>query len=201
MTTPRTVQLVAELDGVYFQLEELCESVVEDINEMSVREITTNSSELKDLRVSLVKLGSELKLLSPETHGDHEKKIKDLLDKAKKLLTSLKAKLQSIEATKEKSESARNLELENKEKLKLESRNSAFKRSAAEIDAMYLKLNAAYTSCHKSLTRDQMLKRHNDVSALSSEFSTLRERVDRLINQTDVMFPEKEKMIDDAVKG
>ena len=44
-----------------------------------------------------------------------------------------------------------------------------------------------------------MLKRHNDVSALSSEFSTLRERVDWLINQTDVMFPEKEKMIDDAI--
>ena len=199
MTTPRTVQLVAELDGVYFQLEELCESVDQDLHELSVRELTMHLSEMKDLRVSLVKLGSELRSLSPETHANHDPKMRELQDESKKCLTALKSRLHSIEATKEKSEVVRQLEVEKMEKLKLESRISAFKRSVAEIDTMYLKLNNAYTSCHVSLTREQMLKRNSDVSVLASEFDTLRERVDRLINQTDVMFPEKETMLDNAI--
>ena len=44
-----------------------------------------------------------------------------------------------------------------------------------------------------------MLKRHHDVPALASEFDAFRERVDRLINTTDVVFNEKEQMIDSAV--
>ena len=44
-----------------------------------------------------------------------------------------------------------------------------------------------------------MIKRHQDIPALASEFDSFRERVDRLINQTEVVFTEKEGMIDTAV--
>ena len=199
MANARVVQLVVELDAVFFQLEELDETVENDLHEMGVRQLTEHLSEVKDLRVSLVKLSSELKLLSQETHKDYADKIQLLHVSSKKSLTSLKSRLHGVEATKEKSEAVRQQEVEKMEKLKIDSRISAFKRSVAEVNSMYVKLNGAYTSCHISLTREQMLKRHSDVPTLASEFDTFRSRVNGLIQQTDVMFPEKEKMLDDAM--
>ena len=65
---------------------------------------------------------------------------------------------------------------------------------------MYVALNTAYTATCVTLSHDHMLKRHQDVPVLASQFDMLRERVDRLINLTDVVFAEKEEMVDEAVK-
>jgi hypothetical protein len=122
MANPRIIQLVAELNAVYFQLEEQNETVQEELQDLSVRELTMTTGDMKELRVTLVKLGSELKLLSEDIHGEHAQRIQELLDSSKKSLAQLKSRQHSIEATKVKSEATRQQEVEMKEKLVLDSK-------------------------------------------------------------------------------
>ena len=100
MANARVVQLVVDLEAVFFQLEELDETVGNDLHEMGGRQLTEYLSEVKELRVSLVKLSSELKLLSQDTHAEHANKIQLSLDSSKKSLTSSKSRLHAVKATK-----------------------------------------------------------------------------------------------------
>ena len=197
MASSRANQLVAELEAVFFQLEEIKDDVDAGLETMSSTELNSYAKDLKDLRVQLVKANQELNLLTKQR--EYDGKATQKLADSKVTLNAIKGKVSAAESMKEKDEETKQRQAAEFERRKIESKIAAFKRSCKEIDSMYVGLNKAYTAPSVRLTREQMLKRHQDVPALASEFDSFRERVDRLINQTEVVFVEKEKMIDEAV--
>ena len=64
MPASRANQLIAEVEAVFFQLGEIKEDVSQGLDKMSVAELTDCATELKDLRVTLVKANQELNLVS-----------------------------------------------------------------------------------------------------------------------------------------
>ena len=197
MASARANQLIAELEAVFFQLGEIKEDVDGGIDTMSGTELSGCVADLKNLRVELVKAHQELNLLSKKR--EYDDRVNQELAESKLVLNTLKGRLSGLECMKDKADEARQQQAAAVERLRNDSKVAAFKRSSKEINTMYVNLNQTYTAPSAMLTRDQMLKRHADVPALASEFDSFRERVDRLINQTDLLFPEKEQMIDDAV--
>ena len=197
MASSRANQLTAELEAIFFQVGEIKDDVETGLEAMSTTELNGYIADLKDLRVQLVKAHQELNLLTRERQYDD--RVKQELAGSKVVLNSMKGKLSAVESMKDKAEAAKQQHVATVERMKIDAKVAAFKRSGKEIDSMYVSLNKAYTAPSVTLTREQMLKRHQDVPALASEFDSFRERVDRLINQTDVVFVEKESMIDAAV--
>ena len=61
---------------------------------------------------------------------------------------------------------------------------------------MFVTLNTKYSASFLGLNRDDMLKRHKDIPSLLSEYDAFRERVEHVMNQTDVVFKEKEESVD-----
>jgi hypothetical protein len=64
MANPRIPQLTAELETIFFQLGEIAEIIDEELDGMSLSETTEQHTELKQLRVNMVKANQELKLLN-----------------------------------------------------------------------------------------------------------------------------------------
>ena len=198
MASARANQLVAELEAVFFQLGEIKDDVDTGLDEMSASEMSTCVVDLKNLRVELVKANQELNLLCKKK--EYDERVKTELGESKLVLNALKGRLAGLESMKDKAEEAKQQHAAAVEQMKVDSKIAAFKRSYREVESMYVALNKSYSAPGGvRLTCEQMLKRHQDVPALASEFDSFRERVDRLINQTDVVFPEKEGMIDAAI--
>ena len=76
MTAARANQLIAELEAIFFQLDELVEDA--STENMSETELTSACAELKELRVQLVKSSQELNLVS--TKRDYDDRVKVQLD-------------------------------------------------------------------------------------------------------------------------
>ena len=64
MANARANQLIAELEAIFFQLEEVEDDVGERLGVMSTNELNNCLGELKELRVSLVKANQELNLVT-----------------------------------------------------------------------------------------------------------------------------------------
>ena len=201
MANNRVVDLAAEIDGLLFQLEESQEVVQDELATMNVRELTLLSNEIKESRVALVKAAAALALLSEETHGRYTARVETVKTSSRASLAALRMRLHHIEAGNQDTEAARRRDAEEQERLAAQSKIAAFNRSVTEINRMFVSLDGAYAPLAgaSSLSREEMLKRQKDITPLSSEFDTLRDAVDRL-NQMDVVFPGKEKSIDDAVR-
>ena len=197
MAASRANQLTAELEAILFQLGEIKDDVETGLETISTTEMNSFITDLKELRVQLVKANQELNLLTKKR--EYDERVKKELAESKTVMNTLKGKISAAESVKVKADEAKQQQAAAVEQMKFDARVSAFKRSCNEINSMYVVLNKAYTAPSVRLTREQMLKRHQDVPALASEFDSFRERVDRLINQTDVVFAEKEGMIDAAV--
>lgn len=197
MATARANQLIAEMEAIFFQLGEIAEDITERLDTMSTSELNSCSSEIKELRVALVKANQELNLVS--NGRDYDKRAKEELALSKDVLNQVKTKFSTQELSREKADEIRQQEQMRMEQMKFNSKIAAFQRSKNEIQTMFVALNDRYSAPVIDLSRDEMLKRHKDVSALSSEFDVFRERVDRLMNQTDLVFNDKEKIIEYVV--
>ena len=126
MEDPRVVELAAELDTIFFQLEESNENVEADIDNMNIRELTILMKEMKELRVALVKSSSALARLCQTTHDRYKDRVELFKESSKTSLASLKVKLHSQEASKESAEAARRQEMEKMEISKARSKVAAF---------------------------------------------------------------------------
>ena len=199
MASTRANQLTAELEAIFFQLGEIRDDVDTRLENMSKNELNTAATEIKELRVQLVKANQELNLVSKKK--EYDDRVNKELAESKTAMNLVKATISAQESMKEKADEAKQQQAAAVERMKFESGVSAFKRSLKEINTMFVTLNAAYTAPCTALSRDQILKRHQDVPVLASEFDVFRERVDRLINHTDLVFNEKEGMIEEAVKS
>ena len=72
MASARGNQLIAELEAIFFQLEEVEDDVGERLGVMSTNELNNCLSELKELRVSLVKANQELNLVTNDRGYDNK---------------------------------------------------------------------------------------------------------------------------------
>ena len=189
----RRTQLVAELETMFFQIGEIDEIVVEDLASLSLKDAAQQHDELKELRVSMVKVNTELNLL--HDNKEYDKKVKDLCTASKDTLKRLKSRMTTIEKNNEQSVLAHNNSLRTAEQQKNQARQQAFLRASKEIKTMFVTLNSSYAAPAYALDRAAMLKRNEDKASLALEFDRFRERVDKLI-QTDVVVGNREEELD-----
>ena len=197
MDNPRYNQLVAELETIFFQLEEIKDVVEDELGTMSLKNASSQYDELKELRVNMVRFGQELRLVVQGEDGAKEflEKVAVSCQASREHLKLIKDRVSELEGIASNQLShARELEYQ-----KLCAKRLAFDTMTQEINSMYVKLNTSYTVGPGELTRDEMLKRKEDKPALAAEFDRFRERVDRLVC-TDVFFEGKNKVIADALQ-
>ena len=85
MTTDlRLNQLAAELETIFFQMGEIDEIVDEELASMSLRDAKQQHDELKELRITMVKVNTELKLL--HENNDYAKRVDDICHASKETL-------------------------------------------------------------------------------------------------------------------
>ena len=201
MAGSRLNQLVAELETIFFQLGEIEEIVEYDLDAMSLKDAIKQYDELKELRVNMVKCNQELKLLNTEDHAaEITHKVDKCCNSSKDNLKTIKMRIAVLEKNKAQCEIDRLNEAKIAEWQKNQSRKLAFERISKEVDNMFVKLNVSYNAPSTNLSRDEMLKRKEDKPILAAEFDRLRERVEKLICDTDTQFDGKEAMIENAVK-
>ncbi len=195
MDNPRCNQLVAELETIFFQLEEIKDIVEDELGTMSLKNATSQYDELKELRINMVRFGQELKLLSQgEDLNDVLKKVEASSQISKGHLKTIKNRVSELERI----DSDQLSEAREADYQRLRSKRLAFDTMVKEINGMYVRLYAAYTAKPVNLSRDEMLKRKEDKPILASEFDRFRERVDKLVS-TDIFFEQKEKIIEEVV--
>ena len=81
------------------------------------------------------------------------------------------------------------------------SKATAFQRSVKEIDGMYTSLLKAYSLVDIDNSRNAMLRREKEKRAVAAEFDRMRNRVDKLTLQTNVLVDGKEEILDRLVKS
>ena len=198
MADARVRELTAELETVFFQLDEIADDAEDDeLVNMSLREATRLHEELKVLRVNMIKLHHEYKLIS--ANDAYAVRVPAKSNETNDLRKKLKTRISALEGAQAKVEDDQAARLRDLEYQKEVARQRAFLRAAKEIENMFVKLNNAYTAPARDLNRDAMLKRRDEKPILAVEFDRFRERVDNLI-QTDVLLQNREAKLDEIVR-
>ena len=93
--------------------------------------------------MELVKANQELNLVSKKR--EYDDRVEQELAKSKATMNAVKGMMLSYESSREKADEAKQQQAAAVERLKIESKIAAFKRSSKEIDTMYVTLHKAYT--------------------------------------------------------
>ena len=202
MSNPRIVQLVSELETIFFQLGEASEAVKDELPTMSLKECNELYDEIKEFRVNMVKFNRELTLLNNENDqkNNYTDQVNNLCHTSKEDMKLLKTRISGLENLKDQVERDRLNEVRSAEVQKIHSRKLAFERMSKEVETMYVKLNAAFTAPAINLSREQMLRRKEEKPALGIEFDRFRERADKLIGDTEAQFDGKDDMVRNIIK-
>ena len=136
MATSRANQLTAEVEVVFFQLGEIKEDVNDGLNTMSMADLNSCASELKDLRITLVKAHQELNLVSNERSYDD--RVREELAESKLVLNNVKGRLSALDSTKVKAEESRQQHAATVERMMNDAKVNAFRRSYREIESMFV---------------------------------------------------------------
>ena len=202
MANPRVTQLVAELETIFFQLRESAETVIDDLATMQLKDCIELYDEVKELRVTMVKYNRELVLLNTENDDklNFTDEVNKLCHTSKEDMKAIKTRITGLENLKEQFERDRLIEVRSAEIQKNVSKKLAFERLSVEVQAMYVKLNDAFTAPAANLSRDAMLRRKEEKPALAIEFDRFRERADKIIGDTEAQFDGKEDIIRDVLR-
>ena len=196
-------RLVAVLETIMFQIDEIHEGM-DTVHELSYNAKSQTLSELKDLRVAMIKAKKELDLSRDENDQyDYTERYDKLVVSAKKDIDSLKSVISSVDNSHERAQSEqearlrKEVELKNAERL---SKANAFQRSVNEVRNMYASLLKAYSIVDLDTSRDSMLKRDKEKQDIASKFNKMRDRVDTLTLRSDVLMNNKEEMLDEFIQ-
>ena len=190
-----------QLQSVMFQIGELHESM-EDIDVLTEAQVVEMHDELKTLRVQMHTLNTEINLINdPRTnyHAD----VVVLLATSKEDLRLLKLKVASIESAKEERQADRDSEAD-AERIRVQkqrdaeqvARLNAFKRAVQEIEVMRKSLLRLYSVENLSGERSEVLRREKEKTSIAAEFTRMRDLVNTLLTQPDVI-PGKEDVLND----
>ena len=90
-TMPSEAKVAGELTGLFFQMDESLEDLT-DLSALSLEDLRRHQMELKSLRVAVVQISSELRLLQGDRYStETDGKVEEKLSLSKKMLTTLKA--------------------------------------------------------------------------------------------------------------
>ena len=187
---------VAALQQHMFQINELVE-LMDDLKLLSRNEIIKMHDELKQLRVELVGLNSEVNLAGNPDHN-YDDDAKKLLSETKENLRILKLHISKLDSDDEKKQADKDAAAEN-ERIRLRNEKAAedtakveaFKRAVQEIEAMKGSLENMYSTVNLSKDRNEILRRDKDKGLIAAEFTRMRDAIDKLMTQADVI-PGKE---------
>ena len=197
MAQSRVTQLSAELGTLLFQIDEIAENISEEIQVMSLGNATEQYSELKELRINMIRVQKELALLA--SGDNYATQVNQVIESSKNNMKILKTRINALEKKKDQVEEDRLQEIREAEEEKKKSRKLAFETMANEVKLMYTKLNNVYAAPARDLTRDQMLRRKDEKPALALEFDRFRELVDKLLCDVETQFPEKERIVQEVL--
>ena len=202
-------KVTGELSGLLFQIGEILEDL-ENVNSLGLDNLLRNLDDLKGLRVQIVKVSSELKLLKGEPEGDElggaaakapdsvEADVKVLLQSSKSMITTLKNAI----ATKQQAADQQNIAVQHKrnqhEAAQLRERKFAFDQMITEIIALTgvcEKFYAIENDNERTLTSDLVLERKMMKASFASDLGRLRTLIDRTLNYADVQFNGKEVLL------
>ena len=189
----------AQLQSAMFQIRELHESV-DDLESLTKKEIVQMHDELKELRVQLHSLNSEIKLAADPTF-DYDVEVQQLLTTSKQNLKTIKLKVSSFDKSEEKKQTDRDaaaeqerIRLQNERNAENEAKVNAFKRAVQEVQAMRVSLLKLYSIDGLSTDRNEILRREKEKGNIAVEFTRMRDLVNNLLIQTDVI-PGKESQL------
>ena len=188
MAAPELRKTVAALQTNMFQISEIVESM-DDLKLLSKNEVMKMHDELKQLRVELVNLNSEINLVEDPKHN-YDDDVKKLLSETKDNLRDLKLYLSNLDSVDEQMKADRDAAAKDEEKAKVE----AFKRAVQDIKAMKSSLENMYTTVNLSKEPKDILRRDKDKGLIAAEFTRMRDAIDKLMTQTDVI-PGKESAL------
>ena len=202
MTNPRITQLAAELETIFFQLEENSDTVRDELLDMQLKDCNELYEEIKELRITMVKYNRELMLLNTDndTRFDFADKVSKLCLSSKENMRVIKTRITGFENLKVQEERDRMIEIRSAEVQKNLAQKQAFERLSKEVETMYLKLNTAFTAPATNLSREAMLRRKEEKPALAIEFDRFRERADKVISNTEAQFDGKDDIIRNIIK-
>ena len=109
MTNPRITQLAAELETIFFQLEENSDTVRDELLDMQLKDCNELYEEIKELRITMVKYNRELMLLNTDndTRFDFADKVSKLCLSSKENMRVIKTRITGFENLKEQGERER----------------------------------------------------------------------------------------------
>ena len=202
MASVQLRRLVADLETIMFQIDELHEGM-DTLQGLSYNTKSQTLNELKELRVSLLKTKKEFDFTEGREQYDYDEKFQKLMALAKADINFLRSELSSVDSSHEKVqlelEANKRWEMERKHAERLSKANT-FNRSVTDIQSMYNALCKNYSVVNMERTRESMLRRDRDKSRISAEFSRMRDRVDKLTVQSDVLVENKEATLDRLAK-
>ena len=195
-------RLVADLETIMFQIDEIHEGM-DTVHKLSYNAKSQTLSELKDLRIAMIKAKKELDLSRDEDEQyNYTVRYEKLVVLAKEDIDSLKSALSSIDNSHDRAQLEqearlrKEVELKNAERL---SKVNAFGRSVNEVRNMYDSLLKAYSLVKLDTSRDSMLKRDKEKLNIASKFNKMRDRVHTLTLRSDVLMNNKEEILDELV--
>ena len=196
-------KVVAQLQAVAFQITEMHEEI-DDVDLMSNSEIVEMYDELKGLRIRLVTLNNEVNLAG-DPNRNYDAQVQPLLGTSKDDLKKLKAKVSAIKAAEENKQADRDAAAE-KERARLEkekkeeeiAKANAFKRAVQEIKAVKKSLSQSYCLKDLSTERSEVLRREKEKGVLAAEFTRMRDLVNNLLTQSDVI-PQNESVYNELI--
>ena len=198
-------KLAADLETILFQITEIHEEM-NDVGQLSHSALTQMHGELKELRVRMVNVNKEIEL-AHDNEFNYGERVQRVLEDSKKDLRSLKLNLSSfdikqekIQAEKENSAKEEKLILVEQKRAEDYSKTLAFQRSVQEIEGMYASLLDTYSLNNLGTSRSEMLRRDKEKSAVAVEFNRMRDRIDKLILQTNANVDRKEETLDQLIK-
>ena len=199
-------KVTGELSGLLFQIGEILEDLG-NVNSLSVDVLNRNLEELKALRVCVVKVSSELRLLKggeevveeatpAQNPTGIDAQVKDLLQKSKSMITTLKnaidLKVQSVE----RQNVAAQQQKDNQVAAQARERKFAFDKMITEIIGLSGACEQFYkVTDERNLTSEMVLKRKEMKGNFAADLARLRVLVDRVLNYTDVQFVGKETLL------
>ena len=205
-------KVTGELSGLVFQIGEILEDLV-NVNSLSLDVLQRNLDELKALRVCVVKVSSELRLLKDEQYevkgataaptGGIEAEVNELLQNSKAMISTLKNAIEAKQQNVHQQNIAVQQQKNQQEAAQIRERKFAFDKIITEIIGLSGGCEQFYRldDRNANLTAEKLLKRKEMKSSFASDLARLRVLVDRVLNYTDVQFQGKAELLDSHLEN
>ena len=186
------------LAGVIIQVEELLEDIDDSSGTASLNENRKYYNDLKPLRVAVVQISSELQALLGENYpAITENKVEKILKQSKETLGTLKKIVVGGDGEIAKETEREKLVEQEKQFHEIKAREFAFNKILNELKLTGDNLIHSYdvTKDNDNIADYIVLKRKEMKATYSADFERMKMLLDRLFEFTDVVFADKEKVI------